>query len=203
MGQGTSFSRVKSLLILRDRPDKESEPWNIPWMDGTDTSELVFQVKGPPIPDREEWFHADCEGEDLSCEIGSLDGGRGALGKEFLASLSLPSSRRGITLVLKVSGNPEDPGTGPRRVPLNVELLVHTLTSRVRARLGQDVDLHCAHLGLETHDEALTEWRVRHRGSGRRLAAWRGSDEASRRPGDVSLRLPRSRSGTRGRMSAP
>eukprot|EP00061_Rhincodon_typus_P002259 g17015.t1 len=69
-------------------------------------------VSEVPIPYASLLLHADCEGQEVSCEINSLEspgGGEGGdLGPSFMASVRIAGSSLGLAIVLRAHNVPPE-----------------------------------------------------------------------------------------------
>ncbi|XP_072106295.1 tapasin-related protein-like [Mobula birostris] len=203
-GLGVAFSRAKALLVLRNvsvSSESSPDPWSGFQIPEGDDELIIIEVdtSGLSIPEGDTWLHADCAGEQIECEVGALQGdgdGEPGAGCRYLASLQLPSSNLGMTLMLVGRGE------AARVVPTAAEFLVYTRTSRIRTRLGSPVLVHCAQEGVGGPQLSADWWR-QHEGSGRRLYSLSGGEgrpegegasvdaDRARDEGLLSLRLDR------------
>uniref|UniRef100_A0A8C0HCJ2 TAP binding protein like n=1 Tax=Chelonoidis abingdonii TaxID=106734 RepID=A0A8C0HCJ2_CHEAB len=138
-----------------------------------------------PVPYAESLLHADCAGEEVTCEISPYSLHLADEGPSqaswFMGTLKL-SSGISIALVLKVSSDSEEDDKmavlHPRlKVPVSkegtvlttVEFQLSSRTPTLRTRFGTSVTLDCRFALASSSPLASMEWRLQHRGSGRRV----------------------------------
>uniref|UniRef100_K7FFZ5 TAP binding protein like n=1 Tax=Pelodiscus sinensis TaxID=13735 RepID=K7FFZ5_PELSI len=230
-----SFSSDPATLVLRgvsiadDGSLDSVTNYEVPGTSADSTSPIIFEVSETlvPIPYAESLLHADCAGEEVTCEISpySLHVADEMLTQAswFMGTLKL-SSGLSIALVLKVRSDREEDGgvavLHPRlKVPVSnegtvlttVEFQLSSHTPALRARLGSSVSLDCSFALAPSSPLASLEWRLQHRGSGRRVFHYQAGDTVqAEQPGaqvdvvqlletgDASLRLHGVRVGDEG-----
>ncbi|XP_074839735.1 tapasin-related protein-like [Carettochelys insculpta] len=192
-GFGRSFSSDPATLVLRgvsvadDGSLDSVTDYEAPGTSTDSTSPLIFEVEATlvPIPYAESLLHADCAGEEVTCEISPYtvhlaDEGL-SQASWFMGTLKL-SSGISIALVLKVSSDREEDEKGPvlhprLKVPVShegtvlttVEFQLASRTATLRTRLGSSVTLDCSFGLAPSSPLASLEWRLQYRGSGRRV----------------------------------
>ncbi|XP_067406890.1 tapasin-related protein, partial [Emydura macquarii macquarii] len=151
-----------------------------------------------PIPYAESLLHADCAGEEVTCELSPYSLHLADEGPSqaswFMGTLKL-SSGISIALVLKVSGDREEDERvavlHPRlKVPVShagtvlttVEFQLSSHTPTLRARLGSSVTLDCSFALAPSSPLVSLEWRLQHRGSGRRVFHYQAGGTAQAEP---------------------
>ncbi|KAJ8354960.1 hypothetical protein SKAU_G00225270 [Synaphobranchus kaupii] len=193
---GSQFSRTPATLVLRDlpvSPDLSPEtltPYNPPANPDPDDIIIEAKVTSPEIPEADSLLHADCNEQEVSCEI-SRYFPRGvevdAAVAYFIGSVMLEGGGISLTLVLQTlppMGEGEQSAATPLlqsklELPLTqsgtilteVAFLVFSRLQSLRAPLGGDAQLDC---GFKQQDPfpvhaMWLEWRLQHRGSGRRV----------------------------------
>lgn len=230
-----SFSSDPATLVLRgvsiadDGSLDSVTNYEVPGTSADSTSPIIFEVSETlvPIPYAESLLHADCAGEEVTCEISpySLHMADETLTQAswFMGTLKL-SSGLSIALVLKVRSDREEDGgvavLHPRlKVPVSnegtvlttVEFQLSSHTPALRTRLGSSVSLDCSFALAPSSPLASLEWRLQHRGSGRRVFHYQAGDTVqAEQPGaqvdvvqlletgDASLRLHGVRVGDEG-----
>ncbi|XP_067257478.1 tapasin-related protein isoform X2 [Chanodichthys erythropterus] len=191
---GAMFKRTPSTLVFRDlvgNADLSPElvtPYNPPETPNAD--DLIFELMLPSIqiPNADLLLHADCNEQEVVCEI-SRYVPRGAdmdsLPAHFIGSVQLVGGGISLTLVLQtLHSETAQSDTQPLvQSKLNLTLsqsgtllteVVFVVFSRVPsivAPIGGDVLLDC---GFRQKDsvpgqEVALEWRLQHRGNGRKI----------------------------------
>ncbi|XP_060679169.1 tapasin-related protein-like, partial [Hemiscyllium ocellatum] len=191
-GLGVGFSREGSLLVLRQVPVSREED-TAAWTDYTvreeDRQHLIFEATASelPIPYAALLLHAECEGQQVTCEISALESpgdgegeGEGGVGPAptFGASVRLAGSSLGLAMVLR--STPVAPEVRVTRevneklgvvlsvtgtIEVRVEFLVYSRTTEIRTPLQATVQLDCGFEGADPREVAL-EWRRQHKGKG-------------------------------------
>ncbi|KAG9344945.1 hypothetical protein JZ751_009485 [Albula glossodonta] len=163
MGAGGGlFTRTPATLVLRDLPVS---------------------------PDADSLLHADCNEQEVTCEISRYfpRGTEGTGLAYFIGSVQLEGGGISMTLVLQTlppAGEDEQPAVLPLlqnklELPLSqsgtllteVAFVVFSRSQSVSAPLGGDVLLDCGFKQQEPFPVRTMglEWRLQHRGSGRRI----------------------------------
>ncbi|XP_036930898.1 tapasin-related protein [Acanthopagrus latus] len=191
MGGGSLFTRTPATLVLRDiavAPDESLEsltpfvPPSIP-----DPDAILFEVKvsSPEIPNADVLLHADCNEQEVMCEIsrysphGSQDSSDPAY---FMVSLNVEGVEFSTALILRTLTVARDQSTliqNKLGLPLSqsgtllteVLFLVFSHIKSVTAPLRGDVLLNCGFKQQEIPlaQEVGIEWRLQHRGKGRKV----------------------------------
>lgn len=188
---GALFTRTPATLVFRDiavAPEESLEtltsfvPPSIP---DPDTILLEAKVSSPEIPNADLLLHADCNEQEVMCEIsiysphGSQESSDGTY---FMVSLSVEGVEFSTALILQTLAVQTDQSTliqNKLGLPLSpsgtlmteVIFLVFSHVKSVSASLRGDVLLNC---GFKQRDVPLAldvgiEWRLQHRGKGRKV----------------------------------
>ncbi|NWR57554.1 TPSNR protein, partial [Bucorvus abyssinicus] len=226
---GSSSAKHPATLVLRGisvRDDGNLDDvteYKVPQEDPDSSSPIVFEVSAQsvPIPHAESLLHADCDGEEVNCEISPYSSQQAAEGllctSWFMVTLQL-SGRISIALVL---GGPHcgslekenDKTLHPNlRIPMSkegtllttVEFQSSSHNTSLRTHLGSSVTLDCRFALAPSSSLYSLEWRRQHRGSGHSLFQYQaGSTGPTAQPkvyvdvaellgsGDASLSLQR------------
>ncbi|XP_030044122.1 tapasin-related protein isoform X2 [Microcaecilia unicolor] len=188
------FTREKALLVLRNVsvPEHESldsitdfQPQPV------ENEAMIFEatVTDVEIPESEALLHADCNGQEVSCEISQYfrhKEGKAGSGEEentacFISSIHISGNSFSVTVVMKTIPYQNDSVGKDRwhprlKVPLSprgtitmtVAFAVFTHTPSIRTQLGNTVKLDCG-LKLSAADVVSVEWWRQHKGSGRSI----------------------------------
>lgn len=188
-GGGGGFSRSPATLVLKGvpvGPDQSLEMLSpfIPAAD-PDPALVLFEatVSKPDIPKAEVLLHADCNGQEVTCEMSRFSPSDSVKGSDqafFMVSLSVESVDFSTSLILQTL-KVEQPAQRQSRLGLplsasgsmqtEVIMVVHSDVQALTAPLKGDVLLPC---GFKQQDSLLgphvhIEWRVQHRGKGRKV----------------------------------
>ncbi|NXK19430.1 TPSNR protein, partial [Arenaria interpres] len=191
---GGSSSEHPATLVLRGisvRDDGNLDDlteYKVP-QKSSDSSPIVFEASGElvSIPHAESLLHADCEGEEVDCEISPYSS-RWAPGEKpcgtswFIATLRLS---RGISIVLVLRGphcssqeEEHDATLHPKlKIPMSkegtllttVEFQSSSRNTSLHTRLGGSVTLDCRFALAPSSLLSSLEWRRQHQGSGRSI----------------------------------
>ncbi|XP_067094871.1 tapasin-related protein isoform X2 [Osmerus mordax] len=194
MGGGGMFTRTPATLVLRDlavTPDLSPEtltpfvPNPVP-----DADDIIIEAKvtSPEIPEADLLLHADCNEQEVTCEIsryyprGSQDDSEPAY---FIGSLQVEGGGLGLTLILQTVAVETDQSDPPALVQSKLELplsqsgtlltqvvyLVFSRLQSVSAPLGGVVLLDCGfrQQAPPPGPDLGLEWRLQHQGTGRRI----------------------------------
>ncbi|XP_030393583.1 tapasin-related protein isoform X7 [Gopherus evgoodei] len=197
-----SFSSDPATLVLRgisiadDGSLDSVTNYEAPGTKTDSTFPIIFEVSASlvPVPYAESLLHADCAGEEVTCEISPYSLHLADEGPSqaswFMGTLKL-SSGISIALVLKVSSDSEEDDRmavlHPRlKVPVSkegtvlttVEFQLSSRTPTLRTRFGTSVTLDCSFALASSSPLASLEWRLQHRGSGRRVFHYQTGDMA-------------------------
>lgn len=191
MGGGALFTRTPATLVLRDvavAPEESLEtltPFVPPSIPDPDAILFEAQVSSPEIPNADVLLHADCNEQEVMCEISSYSP-RGAQDSSdpsyFMVSLDVEGVEFSTTLILQTLTVEKDQSTLMQNklgLPLSqsgtllseVIFLVFSHMKSVSAPLRGDVLLNCGFKQQETplSQEVGIEWRLQHRGKGRKV----------------------------------
>ncbi|CAN9513723.1 unnamed protein product [Ophioblennius macclurei] len=190
-GGGAMFTRTPATLVLRDvpvGPDESLElltPFVAPSIPDPDLIIFEARVSSPEIPNAEALLHADCNDQEVRCEI-SLYSPRelreSSDSAYFMVTINVEGVESSASLILETSAVEKDETTLVQNklgVPLSssgtlltqVIFLVFSHMKSVSAPLNGDTLLSCGFkqqdvpLGQEVH----VEWRLQHRGKGQRV----------------------------------
>ncbi|CAL8247374.1 unnamed protein product [Lota lota] len=124
MGNGAPFSRSPATLVLRDvsvSPDQVPDtltPFIPPTVPDPDVVLIEATASSPAIPDVDLLLHADCNEQEVACEISRYHFPQGAASDDedrpapahfFIATLDLEGSGLSTTLVLQTLELRKDP----------------------------------------------------------------------------------------------
>ncbi|XP_023151852.1 tapasin-related protein [Amphiprion ocellaris] len=189
MGGGVLFTRTPATLVLKDvpvGPDESLEtltpfvPPSVP-----DPELLLFETKvsSPEIPKADVLLHADCNQQEVLCEI-SRYSPRGLQDSSgfFMVSLSVDGVDFSTSLILQTLPVEQNPSTlvqsklglplsGSGTLLTEVMFLVFSHVQSVSAPLKAKVLLNCGFRQQEVRlgEEVGVEWRLQHRGKGRKV----------------------------------
>ncbi|NWU46355.1 TPSNR protein, partial [Dromas ardeola] len=192
---GSSSEHPATLLLRRinvrdDGNLDDVTEYKVPQGNPDSSSPIVFEVSAElvSIPHAESLLHADCEGEEVTCEISPYSsqwaGERPCRTSWFVASLQLSG---GISIVLVLRGphcgsqeekEEHDATLHPKlRIPMSKEGTLQTTvefqsSSRsisLRTHLGGSVTLDCRFALAPSSSLSSLEWKRQHQGSGRSL----------------------------------
>lgn len=191
---GGAFTRTPATLVIRDvtvAPDSSPEtltPFIVPAV--ADPDRIIFESKAssPEIPEADLLLHADCNEQEVMCEIsryspqGSQDSSEPAY---FFGSLQLEGGGLSLTLVFQTLVIDTDQLNQPPliqsklKLPLSrsgtllteVVFLVFSKFQSVSAPLRGETHLDCGFRQQEpTPGQQIDlEWRLQHRGHGRKV----------------------------------
>uniref|UniRef100_A0A3Q4M1F4 Tapasin-related protein-like n=1 Tax=Neolamprologus brichardi TaxID=32507 RepID=A0A3Q4M1F4_NEOBR len=188
---GGHFTRTPATLILRDvavGPDESLEeltPFVPPSIPDPDLLLFEAEVSSPEIPNANVLLHADCNEQEVMCELSSYSP-RGLEENSdrvfFMVSLSVDEVDFSTALILETLKVEKDESTlmqSKLGLPLSQSgtlltdliFVVFTHIKSVSAPLRSDVLLNC---GFKQQDTPLAqevgiEWRLQHRGKGRKV----------------------------------
>ncbi|XP_035261871.1 tapasin-related protein isoform X2 [Anguilla anguilla] len=193
---GGHFSRTPATLVLRDLPmSPDLSPETVtPYIppENPDPDDIIIEAKvtSPEIPEADSLLHADCNEQEVACEISRYIP-RGFQGNAdeafFIGSVALEGGGVSLTLVLRTlpptaeggesAASPllqsklELPLTPSGTLLTEVAFVVFSRSQSITAPLGGDTLLDCGFKQQEpfpVHAMWL-EWRLQHRGSGWRV----------------------------------
>lgn len=191
MGSDALFTRTPATLVLRDvavAPDESLEgltPFVPPSIADPDAILLEAKVSSPEIPNADVLFHADCNEQEVMCEI-SLYSPRGSQESSdstyFMVSLNVEGVEFSTALILQTLTVEKDQSTliqNKLGLPLSqtgtllteVIFLVFSPIKSVSAPVRSDALLNCGFKQQEPPlaQEVGIEWRLQHRGKGRKV----------------------------------
>ncbi|XP_010989178.1 tapasin-related protein isoform X4 [Camelus dromedarius] len=220
----SSRNTVKALLVLKQVPvpDDGSLEGLTDFQGGTlakDDTQIIFEasVNLVQMPQAEALLHADCSGNDVTCEISrySLQARQEAAMETaawFITNVQVSGGGPSISMVMKTLGDAENgavlhptlnlPLSPQRTVQTAVEFQVTARTPSLDLLLGSSVSLPCGFSMAPGLVLTNVEWRLQHMGSGRLVYSWTtGQGQAKREgatlepeqlllAGDASLTLP-------------
>ncbi|XP_059679362.1 tapasin-related protein [Gavia stellata] len=181
---------LRGISVRDDGNLDDVTEYKVPQENPDSSSPIVFEASAQavPIPHAESLLHADCDGEEVNCEVSpysSQQAGEGPCHSSwFMATLRL-SSGISIALVLRgphcssQEGEKEHDATlHPKlRIPMSkegtllttVEFQSSSRNTSLRTHLGGSVTLNCRFALAPGSSLSSLEWRRQHRGSGRSL----------------------------------
>ncbi|XP_029959020.1 tapasin-related protein [Salarias fasciatus] len=191
MGGGSMFSRTPVTLVLRDvavGPDESLElltPFVAPSVPDPDLIIFEAQASSPEIPNAEALLHADCNDQEVMCEISlysSQELRDSSDSAYFMVSINVEGVESSATLILQTLAVEKDQATLVQNrldLPLSssgtlltkVIFLVFSDTKSVSAPVKAEIVLSC---GFKQQDaplaqEVSVEWRLQHRGKGQKV----------------------------------
>ncbi|NXC76022.1 TPSNR protein, partial [Anhinga anhinga] len=189
-----SSSKHPATLVLRGvsvRDDGNLDDvteYKVPQENPVSSSPVIFETSAQSvsIPHAESLLHAECDGEEVNCEISPYSSQRAGEGpcrtSWFMATLQLS---RGISVALVLRGphcssweEEHDATLHPKlRIPMSkkgtvlttVEFQSSSRNTSLRTHLGSSVTLDCHFALAPSSSFSCLEWRRQHRGSGRSL----------------------------------
>lgn len=188
-GGGGGFSRSPATLVLRDvsvGSDQSLEALT-PFIPASEPDPglvlIEATVSSPEIPNSDLLLHADCNGQEVTCEMSLFSPGDSTKVSDqafFMVSLSIEGADISTSLILQTL-KVEQPTQRQTRLGLplsqsgtvlsEVIMVVYSDVKSVTAPLKEDTLLPCnfkqrdSPLGPDVH----IEWRVQHRGKGRKV----------------------------------
>ncbi|XP_068616491.1 tapasin-related protein [Brachionichthys hirsutus] len=191
MGHSTLLSRTPATLVLRDvavGPEESLEaitPFVPPSTPDPDNILIEAKVSSPRIPNADLLLHADCNEQEVVCELSHYfthESPEGSDPTYFMVSLSVEGVEFSTTLLLQTLAVKKNESTlihNKLGLPLSqsgtllteVIFLVFSHKKSVSAPLRSDVVLTCGFKQQETplSQEVEIEWRMQHRGKGQRV----------------------------------
>ncbi|XP_034730154.1 tapasin-related protein isoform X1 [Etheostoma cragini] len=188
MGGGAVFTRTPATLVLRDvavAPDESLEtltPYVPPSIPDPDAIVLEAKVSSPEIPNAHVLLHADCNEQEVMCEISrySLHGSQESSEPAyFMVSLNVEEVEFSTALILQTLAVKRDQSTLIQKklglplsqsgtLPTEVIFLVFSHIKSVTASLRGEVLLNCGFRQQEIPlaPDVSVEWRLQHRGKG-------------------------------------
>ncbi|KAG9276548.1 tapasin-related protein-like isoform X1 [Astyanax mexicanus] len=191
---GSLFTRTPATLVLRDLvmtsdPSQDTvTPYNPP--DTPNADDLIFEVTvlSVEIPEAESLLHADCNEQEVVCEL-SRYVPRGtepdALPAHFISSIQIEGGGVGLTLLLQTISNEEAESNVPPLMQSKLQLplsqwgtllteavfVVFSRSPSLAAPLGDDALLDCGYRQKDTsqNQDVGLEWRWQYKGNGKRI----------------------------------
>lgn len=188
-GGGGGFRRTPATLLLRDvsvGPDQSLEMLT-PFIPASDPDPALLLIEAtvskPDIPNSDVLLHADCNGQEVTCEMSRFspdDSPKTSDQAFFMVSLNVEAVDFSTSLILRtVKVEQPTQRQGKLGLPLSqsgtvqteVIMVVYSDVRTLNAPLRGDVLLPC---GFKQQDSPLApdvhvEWRVQHRGKGRKV----------------------------------
>ncbi|KAM3914105.1 tapasin-related protein [Leptodactylus fuscus] len=162
---GLGFTRQKVTLALKNVTVMGEEPTDAPPdYQPPETPEMtifVATVDLDPLSFAERLLHAECDGEEVECEISPL------YSQSFAAHIRLPELS--IAIMAKATlpiENPEELANDLIVVPMTVDLLVSSSPPSQKASLSEEVTLNCEVWGDK---DVNVDWHLQKDGTGHRL----------------------------------
>uniref|UniRef100_A0AAY5KVE7 Ig-like domain-containing protein n=1 Tax=Esox lucius TaxID=8010 RepID=A0AAY5KVE7_ESOLU len=203
IGSGALFSRTPATLVLRDlavTPDLSPDtltPFSPP--DVPDPNNIILEAKvtSPEIPEAGQLLHADCNDQEVNCEISQYYPREAKQGSTepayFIVSLQIEGGGLSLTLVLQTQSVGMDQSDHPVLMQSKLELPLSqsgTLLTEVvfvvfsgsqsqSAPLGGVALLDCGfrQQARTPRQEVGLEWRLQHRGHGRKVLEMRAGQK--------------------------
>ncbi|XP_034030398.1 tapasin-related protein [Thalassophryne amazonica] len=198
---GIGFSQTPATLVLRDISVGPEEPLEMltPFVPPSvpDPNAILFEARAGPsteIPNGDLLLHADCNEQEVMCEVSRFSPHRSKEGSEltyFMVSLNVKGGGFSTALILqplKIENEPS--GAKPLiqnklGLPLSqggtllteVVFLVFSHTKSVTAPVRGDALLACGFRQQEMSrtQEVGVEWRLQHKGKGQKVLEMRTS----------------------------
>ncbi|XP_029437529.1 tapasin-related protein isoform X2 [Rhinatrema bivittatum] len=185
------FTRDAALLVLHNVSVPEHESLDSftdfqPHLMDKDVMIFEATVRNVEIPEPAALLHADCNGQEVTCEISQYKAGPGQEEEApcFISSIHLPGESFSVTVLMKALSHQQHPTL---KVPLSprgskamtVEFIVFTHTPSMSTRLGYTVTLDCG-LRVSAEDITSVEWRIQHKGQGRSIYMYQPGTEITR-----------------------
>ncbi|XP_019609980.2 tapasin-related protein isoform X3 [Rhinolophus sinicus] len=196
---------VKALLVLRQVPVQDDGS-----LEGFTDFQLDTRAKDNPpvtfeasvnlvqVPNAEALLHADCSGQEVTCEISRyyLQARQEATIETaawFITNVQVSGGGPSISIVMKTLGDADNgallhptlkvpPGL-QGNVQTEVEFQVTTRTPSLSFLLGSSASLHCGFSMAPSLDLTSVVWRLQYKGSGQLVASWTSGQEHVRREG--------------------
>ncbi|NXS50184.1 TPSNR protein, partial [Balaeniceps rex] len=180
---------LRSIGVRDDGNLDDVTEYKVPQENPDPSSPMVFEASAQSvsIPHAESLLHADCDGEEVNCEISPYSSQRAGEGpchtSWFMAALRLSN---GISIALVLRGphcgsrekEEHDAALYPKlRIPMSKEETVLTTVefqsssrnTSLHTHLGGSVTLDCHFALAPSSSFSSLEWRRQHQGSGRSL----------------------------------
>lgn len=189
MGRGDGFNRVPATLVLRDvsvGSDQSLETLT-PFIPASDPDPALLLIEAtvskPEIPNSDVLLHADCNGQEVTCEMSRFSPNDSPKTSEqvfFMVSVNVEAVDFSASLILQTV-KVEQPTQRQSRLGLplsqsgtvqsEIIMVVYSDVMSLSAPLRGDVLLPC---GFKQQDSPLApdvhvEWRVQHRGKGHKV----------------------------------
>ncbi|KAM4603206.1 tapasin-related protein [Discoglossus pictus] len=189
---GLSFARKEVTLLLRNLTvtGQEEELESITrYQPSEDKEMIIYQVtvRLEPLPFAERLLHADCDGEDVVCEISPISSAQFS-SRMYMIHIHLPELS--IAMVTRADTT-NHPGMEDKTLQdgsmesLTVDLLVSSSPTSQLTPIAADVSLNCEVWGDQ--ERAQVEWYLQKEGKGQRLDPEDGS-RLSVNPGALAQR---------------
>ncbi|XP_076010931.1 tapasin-related protein isoform X2 [Genypterus blacodes] len=194
MAGGALFTRTQATLVLRDvavssdQTEETLTPFIPPSVPDPDFILLEVKVSSPEIPNAEMLLHADCNEQEVMCEISRYfpRGSQETPGPAyFMVSISVEGEEFSTALILQTLPVEKNHSGGETLIqnklglPLSqsgsvlteVAFLVFSGVKSVSGPLRSDVLLNCGFRQQEmpSTQEVVIEWRRQHRGQGQKV----------------------------------
>lgn len=191
MGTGSLFSRTPATLILRDVAVASDESLETltsfvpPSIPDPDAILLEAKASSPEIPNAEVLLHADCNDQEVTCEISSYSPQGSQQSSDtvyFMVSVDVEGVDFSTALILHTLELKTDESTLVQTklglplsesgtLPTEVIFVVFSHIKSVSAHLRGNVLLGCGFKQQDTPlaQEVGVEWRLQHRGKGQKV----------------------------------
>ncbi|NXT87285.1 TPSNR protein, partial [Anhinga rufa] len=179
---------LRGISVRDDGNLDDVTEYKVPQENPVSSSPIIFETSAQSvsIPHAESLLHAECDGEEVNCEISPYSSQRAGEGpcrtSWFMATLQLS---RGISVALVLRGphcssREEEHNATPHpklRIPMSKEGTVLTTVefqsssrnTSLHTHLGSSVTLDCHFALAPSSSFSSLEWRRQHRGSGHSL----------------------------------
>ncbi|KFW61599.1 Tapasin-related protein, partial [Pygoscelis adeliae] len=179
---------LRGISVRDDGNLDDVTEYKVPQKNPDSSSPIVFEASAQSvsIPHAESMLHADCDGEEVNCEISPYSFQRPGEGpchtSWFMATLQLSSS---ISIALVLRGphcssweEEHDATLHPKlRIPMSkegtllttVEFQSSSCNTSLHTHLGSSVTLDCRFALAPSSSFSSLEWRRQHQGSGHSL----------------------------------
>ncbi|XP_063289701.1 tapasin-related protein [Pelobates fuscus] len=170
---GLSFQRRDITLVLRNVTiigDEEKDPIT-DYVPPEDVETTTFQatVNFPPLPFAKRLLHAECEGEELTCELSHL------YTEFYVVHLRLPDLS--LSILLRVEQQDRDLTEISEEekiiVPVTVDLLLSSFPPSHLTSTSKDISLNCELWG--SSEEIKVEWHLQSGGKGQMIVPEEGT----------------------------
>ncbi|XP_028665845.1 tapasin-related protein-like isoform X1 [Erpetoichthys calabaricus] len=184
-----SFTREKATFVLRKIPVPEDEAldsfteFQPP---AFDEEALIFEVTASSvqIPGADALLHADCNEQEVTCEVSQFypRGENSEHEAWFIGSLQVSGGGISLTLVMKTQPMVETKDVSMKKqkklglplsesgtILMSVQYNVFTQAPVVSTTIGGSVFLDCGFRAAQDNQDIFVEWRLQYKGHGRQI----------------------------------